>query len=300
MKNTSLLSLALVLGMLVTTGHAPADEPTQTPDVATSDAATSDSATNDVANKAKPKEAVIEKQVVEQAAVSNEVIDLFDARTQGKIELKLIVKSDRVARLLVTNKTKQPLRLKMPEAFAGVPALAQFGGGGGGRGGGGGQFGGGGGGNQSIGGGGGGGGGRGGGGGGGGGVFSVPPEKMSKINMPVLCLDHGKKDPSSQVPYNIMPLEDHTTQPGVLELVKAFGKGQLQHGAAQAAVWNLNNGISWQELAAKLQGTIRSRTRRPSYFSRNEINAGVAYAKEAIRRAAQKPVTPEYTVSETE
>src|SRR5262245_32495410 len=107
-------------------------------------------------------------------------LEFFSAMETGEIKAKLIVMNDHEARLIVTNNTKQPLNLKMPEAFAGVPVAAQFGGagGGGGRVGGGGRStttGGGG--QQSVGGGGGGLGGGLGGGGGGGGLFSIPPEK---------------------------------------------------------------------------------------------------------------------------
>jgi hypothetical protein len=45
----------------------------------------------------------------------------------------------------------------------------------------------------------------------------------------------------------------------------------------------LNNGLSWEELAAKQQGTVRS-TYRPPYFSQYELQAGFAYSGEAMRR----------------
>jgi hypothetical protein len=210
-----------------------------------------------------------------------EPIEFFQALKQGKAEAKFIAKSDEEARLLVTNKTGQPLTIQLPAAFAGVPALAQFGGGGG-RGGGGRGGGGGGGGQQSV--GGGGGGGLGGGGGGGGGFFSVPPEKTAKINVAVLCLDHGLRDPSSAVPYKIVPASAHIERPAVIELLQAFGRGELDHGAAQAAAWHLNSDLSWDDLAAKLDGTRRSLRRNP-YFTREQIRAGMAYAAEATRLA---------------
>jgi hypothetical protein len=202
-----------------------------------------------------------------------------------QIDVKFMAMNDHEARILIKNNTGQPLNLKMPEAFAGVPVLAQFGGGGGGRVGGGGRSVTTGGGNQSVGGGGGGLGGGGlGGGGGGGGFFSIPPEKITKIDVPVVCLDHGLRDPHSAAAYKIVPAESHVGQPAVVELLKAFGRGQLEHGAAQAAAWHLNSGLSWQELSAKLTGTRRSLS-RSSYFSPAEIRAGMAYAGEAARLA---------------
>jgi hypothetical protein len=228
------------------------------------------------------------KAQADTAATAASAVEFFQAMEDGQVDVKFIAKSDRAARILITNKTGQPINLRLPEAFAGVPVLAQIGGGGfggGGRAGGGGGFGGGTGGGQSVGGGLGGGGGFGGGGlGGGGGVFSIPPEETAKINVPVVCLDHGLKNPSSANKYKIVPAEQHLDRPAVIELLKAFGRGELQHGAAQAAAWHLNSDLSWNELAAKLQGTRRSLS-RPPYFSREEIQAGMAYASEAHRLA---------------
>jgi hypothetical protein len=213
-------------------------------------------------------------------------VEFFQAMDDGQLDVKFIAKSDRAARILMTNKTKQPLRVQMPEAFAGVPVLAQFGGGGQG---GGGFGGGGGGGQQSVGGGGGGLGGGGGGlggGGGGGGFFSIPPEHTTKVNVPVVCLDHGLRNPSSASPYKIVRAIDHLNRPGVIELLKAFGRGELDHGAAQAATWHLNNDLGWDQLSAKLAGTRRM-PNRPPYFSRQQIQAGIAYANEAARLGQQ-------------
>lgn len=209
-------------------------------------------------------------------------VEFFQAMKDGQVDAKFIAKSDHDARVLVTNKTGKPLTVQMPAAFAGVPALAQIGGGGfggGGRGGGG--LGGGGGGQQSV------GGGMGGGGGmmgGGGGMFSIPPDKTAKINVAVVCLDHGLRDPSSSTPYKIVPAAQHIDRPAVIELLKAFGEGKLNHQAAQAATWHLNNDMSWQQLATKLQGTRRSPS-RPPYFSRQQIQMGMAYASKAMQLA---------------
>jgi hypothetical protein len=220
-------------------------------------------------------------------------VEFFEAVAAGKINAKFIALNDHEAKVIVTNNTKQPLNLKLPDAFAGVPVAAQFGGGGGARGGGGGARGGGGGGRsggggggqqQSVGGGGGGGIGGGGGGGGGGGFFSVPPERTEKFQVAVVCLDHGLRDPSSSTAYKMVPADEVIDRPAVVELLKAFGRGELKHGAVQAAAWHLNNDLSWQQLAAKLQGTKRS-FNRPPYFSRDEIRTGMAYATEAERLA---------------
>jgi hypothetical protein len=225
------------------------------------------------------------------ATVPGSGVEFFEAVETGKINAKFIALNDHEAKVIVTNNTDKPLTLRLPDAFAGVPVAAQFGGGGarggggGARGGGGRSTSGGGGQQQSVGGGGGGGGiGGGGGGGGGGGFFSVPPEKTEKIEVSVVCLDHGLRDPSSATAYKMVPADTVVDRPAVVELLKAFGRGELKHGAAQAAAWHLNNDLTWQQLAAKLQGTKRS-FKRPPYFSSDEIRTGMAYATEAERLA---------------
>jgi hypothetical protein len=82
----------------------------------------------------------------------------------------------------------------------------------------------------------------------------------------------------------MVPADSVVDRPAVVELLKAFGRGDLKHGAAQAAAWHLNNDLSWQQLTAKLQGTKRS-FKRPPYFSADEIRTGMAYATEATRLA---------------
>jgi hypothetical protein len=81
-----------------------------------------------------------------------------------------------------------------------------------------------------------------------------------------------------------VPADEFLEKPAVVELLKAFGSGELNRGAVQAAAWHLNNDMSWDELAKKLTGTRRSTSRAP-YFSADEIRAGMAYASEATRLA---------------
>lgn len=228
------------------------------------------------------KESVVE----ETADDSSEPIGLFDAIDQDLVEVTFIAKNDEQGRVVVANKTDKPVNFRMPAAFVGVPVHAQMGMGGGGMGMGGG------GGTQSVGGGGGMGGGMGGGGMGGGGMgggaFSVEPEKAAKISVPLVCLEHGKRIPSSKKPYKIVPAEDElASKPEVIELLTALGRGQLNRDAAQAAVWHSTDDMSWQELAAKLDGTERS-TVRNAYFTAAEIQAAIAYHSEAVRLAAVK------------
>jgi hypothetical protein len=206
-----------------------------------------------------------------------ETVEMFDAIKDGQIAVRLIPKDSTECRVMIENKTKKPLTVKLPDAFAGVPVLAQGGIDGGGRnrdrggtrGGG----------NQGF------GGGMGGrmGGGMGMGMFSVPPEKVGQFKVPTVCLEHGKDEPRPSVPYEIKPIEEFTTKPGVRELCEMLGSGQLDQRAAQAAAWNLNNDMSWQELAAKRLHSINGPSR--PYFSQAELQAAMQLASGALRTA---------------
>jgi len=214
-------------------------------------------------------------------------VDMFSAIDNGQIGVKLIPKDSTQARVLIENKTDKPLNVKLPDAFAGVPVLAQRGGGMGGMGGGGmgggGRGGGGGGGgqNQSM------GGGMGGGGmGGGGGMFNIAPEKVGQFRVPVVCLEHGKGEPRAAVPYEIRPIESFTDKVGVRELCAMLGSGQISQRAAQAAAWHLSDDMSWEQLAAKRLRYANGASQ--PYFTRQEIQAGMQIAGAAVRTAEKR------------
>ena len=212
-----------------------------------------------------------------------ESIALFDGMDSGDIEVKLIPKNDKEATILVANKSGKPLTIRMPEAFAGVPALAQFGcpGGGGGMCPGGGM-----GGMQGMGMGGGmmGGGMMGGGMMGGGGMFNVAPEKVAKIKVVAVCLDHGKKDPNPRVPYKLIPIESYAKDANVTELVKMLARGEIDQRSAQAAAWHLQNGLSWEEMAQKIGVKHLNGSVEP-YFTRTQLQRAAKAAQVAVSRA---------------
>lgn len=221
------------------------------------------------------------------AAPTGEVVEMFAGIEKGQIEVQLIPKDSTQCNLMVKNKTDKPLTIKMPDAFAGVPVLAQLGigggmGGGGAAGGrtrGGGGMGGGGG--QMMGGGGmmggmggGGMGGMGGGMGGmGGGMFNVAPEKIAQVKAATVCLEHGKPDPRPSMKYEIKPIEAATDKPAVAEICRMLGSGELDQRVAQVAAWHLNNDMSWEELAKKQYKYANGMTK--PYFTREEIQAAM-------------------------
>ena len=200
---------------------------------------------------------------------------MFDGIADGDLAVKFIPKDSKEGKVLIENKTDKPLTVKLPDAFAGVPVLAQNAGAaqGGNQGGG----------NQGV-----GGGGMGGGGGGqgGGGMFNVPPEKVAVFKVTTVCLDHGKAEPRPGVPYEIKPIESVTDKPEVQELCRMLGTGQINQRAAQVAAWHLNNDMSWQELTAK-QLRHADGSSEP-YFTALEIRGGINLAGIATKAAEQR------------
>ena len=230
-------------------------------------------------------------------------VGLFEAMDAGHVDVKFIPHDASKANLLVKNLTDKPLDIRLPSAFAGVPVLGQMGMGMGGMGGGMGGMGGmggggmGGGGGQAMGGGMGGGmggmgggmGGMGGGMGGMGGMMRVAPERMRKMQVTTVCLEHGKPDPNPKMPYKIVPLDQVTKDPKVTVLCEALGNGLVTQNTAQAAAWHLMDKMSWGELAAKNRveskylGTIR-------WFSAIELRTAAAVVSECQRISkARKP-----------
>ncbi|HZZ28279.1 MAG TPA: hypothetical protein VFE46_09790 [Pirellulales bacterium] len=208
-------------------------------------------------------------------------IELFAGIQTGDLQVKLIPKNSEESTLQIQNVTNQPLSVKLPEAFVGVPVLAQNNGAGGGGGGGGGrrnggnrnnnQ-------NQSNG---------GGLGGGGGGAFNLAPEASGKIKVATVCLEHGKEEPNSHIPYEIRPVDSFTDDGRVKEVLMMLGNGTIDQAAAQAAAWHFTNDMSWADLAAKKAHHL-GKPDEP-YFSQADLQAAMQIAAQAEHLAKSLP-----------
>lgn len=189
---------------------------------------------------------------------ADKTVELFDALKAGEIAVKLIPKDSTEGRIFIRNKTGKPLNVKLPEAFAATPVLAQMMGGGGGG--------------QGM-----------GGGGGGMGMMNVPADKELNVRVPCVCLEHGKPEPRPKMTYDVKPVKSFTEKPGISELLAQLGSGKIGQRAAQAAAWHLNNGMSWEELAQKKIDYVDG-TSEP-YFSDLEMQQGMAVARQALSDA---------------
>ncbi len=232
---------------------------------------------------ASSQSAVAAESASATSASASGVPDLFEAEAQQLVSLRYIPNNAKSAQIIVTNRTRRPLTLRLPDAFAGIPVLAQMGGMGGGgpqtTAGGAGGLGG-----QGI--NGMGGGGMGMGGGGGGGAFSIPPERSRTFRVPTVCVEYGKHEPSSRMPYKLTKAETFSSDPKLAYVLESLGRGELSQKVAQAAAWHISDGLTWEKLAAEKIDHAGGIPDEP-YFSQAELVMAyrlVAVATEEARR----------------
>jgi len=174
--------------------------------------------------------------------------ELFDALQAGSVEAKVVARDPHHVRVFLKNTSKQPISVRLPEVLAARPILAQqnffnpqqggngfagfgnsssstqqapqavagpMGSANGNR---------------------------------GGTIFSIPPESVREVKIDSVCLEHGKPDPRSAVPYELVKLDEVCKEPAVEALLTRYGQGGIDRDIVQAAAWNLANGLAWTEL----------------------------------------------------
>ena len=224
----------------------------------------------------------------EDKSQPGERVELFAAMEAKQVDVKLIPKNAEQATVVIHNRTDKPLSIQLPEAFAGLPVLAQnqnagganpnrnVGGGGNNNA------------NQGM--GGGMGMGMGMGGMGMGGFFNVGPDRVGKIKVQTVCLEHGKEDPNPRVPYELRPITSFTQKAELIEMCKMLGRGEIDQVSAQAAAWHLSDGLTWDQLAQKVK--IRHLNGQTEmYFSPSQLQQAMQAVRTATERTRDE--TPE-------
>ena len=105
----------------------------------------------------------------------------------------------------------------------------------------------------------------------GGGMFNIAPKKSVRESVRTVCLEHGKKEPSSRVKYDVKPIGEVVERPEVALLCAQIGTGRMNQAAGQAAVWHVNNDIPWQYLATKTTRPMQGHAFVQSYFSPQQL-----------------------------
>ena len=213
--------------------------------------------------------------------VAAEVVEFFPAMDKGQIQTRLVPKDGTyLCQLIVRNRTEQPLKVLMPDAFGGAPFLAQrvseelIG-------------------NpaptQAM------------------GMsppaamyttdttvaaFNLPPEATSQVMLPWICLERHKAGPSARIPYQVKPLAKITDKPEVFELCHMLANRSVNMRMLQAAIWHVNNNLGWNQL---LHPGAMGAVPDPLRFTKMELLGAqdlLAIAREAAkRRSEQSPRT---------
>ena len=105
--------------------------------------------------------------------------------------------------------------------------------------------------------------------------------------MQTVCLEHGKKEPTATVPYEIRPIETFTSDPNVQELCKLLGTGQINQRAAQAAAWHLANHMTWEQLTDKKVHHLLGGD--AVFFSKDDIRVAMQLTDRAMKAAEARP-----------
>lgn len=119
--------------------------------------------------------------------------------------------------------------------------------------------------------------------------FFLPPGKSAKVDLPSVCLDFGKPDPTRTKPYEIRPVTAFTNAATIERLLVRWRRDRFSQPVAQAAAWHLANGVTWDKLARlPSQGTAFVPGR--PMFSRDLLEAAqrlVQAIRDEERAAAQ-------------
>jgi hypothetical protein len=128
-----------------------------------------------------------------------------------------------------------------------------------------------------------------------GGMMRVEAEKVHKLKVPTVCLEHGKPDPTPRMKYKLVRIEQVNADPRVRELCKLLGYGKIPQNTAQAAAWHLANGLSWQELAA-MDRFVSQFGGGEKWFSPYELQNALGLVNIATQNAAKSTKSEsEYT-----
>ena len=120
-----------------------------------------------------------------------------------------------------------------------------------------------------------------------GGFFNVGPDRVGKIKVQTVCLEHGKEDPNPRVPYELRPITSFTQKAELIEMCKMLGRGEIDQVSAQAAAWHLSDGLTWDQLAQKVK--IRHLNGQTEmYFSPSQLQQAMQAVCAATERTREE------------
>jgi len=206
-------------------------------------------------------------------------VKLLEADRQGEIETRWIAFSSAEGRLIITNKTDKPLKVLVPSDMTAehmVPAESK---GGPGR-------------AQTL------------------GIgphagkgyqqngffndgpdaafFYVPAGKSARADLPSVCLEYGRPDPSKNKRYVLRAVVAFTNPAPIVAFLKAWHAQRFSQNVAQAAAWRLADGLSWEKLASLRSIGVGPFAVGEPMFPQRDLNAAKQVAEDATAEADKK------------
>jgi hypothetical protein len=178
-------------------------------------------------------------------------VELFEGQANGQITANFVPQSEKKGTLFLSNRTRRPLTLQLPQTLGAVPVLAQVqppqqq--------------------NRAL--------------------FQQQPQRLGLAFPPAtgnnifrgaalsatpkqrlvqlpprgevhlvlhgVCLDFGNPTPNSNMSYKLVPLDQLTKDSHLQTAIGALAEGSYAQPAVQAVAWHLANGKSWKSLKYK-------------------------------------------------
>jgi hypothetical protein len=83
--------------------------------------------------------------------------------------------------------------------------------------------------------------------------IAISADKTVEFTIPSVCLNFGIATPTPKDQFRLMDVNDYSRDPRVRKALRSLSTLGTSHGVAQAVMWHVSNGMSFDQLAA--QGT---------------------------------------------
>ena len=121
-------------------------------------------------------------------------------------------------------------------------------------------------------------------------AFVVYPGRSRVVRVPTVCLEHGKREPNTRVPYRMVRLDTCTSDPRLADVLECLSQGVISQTVAQAASWHMSSGRSWQQLADEVIEMAGGADPDVPVFSSLELMEARRVVDQISRRHAIDPV----------
>lgn len=91
------------------------------------------------------------------------------------------------------------------------------------------------------------------------GLVTVPVGQTVDVSIPAVCLNFGAPTPTSKNHFRLVDVDSYSTDARVRKALRGLATIGTSQGTAQAAMWNICNGISFEEMLAKADKIINAR-----------------------------------------